>query len=63
MSRFEPEEYINDRYKAIEERLAVRRWLQLIACFERSPCRHPAWPSENHQKYRCTAYMVKYSLL
>ena len=23
MSRFEPEEYLNDRYKAIEDRLAV----------------------------------------
>jgi aconitate hydratase len=25
MSKFEPEEFLNDRYKAIEERLAVVR--------------------------------------
>jgi hypothetical protein len=31
MSRFEAEEYINDRYKAMEERLAVSgvRWMLL----------------------------------
>jgi hypothetical protein len=31
MSRFEPEEYVNDRYAAIEERLAVRR-VAMTAC-------------------------------
>lgn len=34
MSRFEPEEYINDRYKAIEDRLAVRHSL---ACSGQQP--------------------------
>jgi hypothetical protein len=30
MSRFEPEEYVNDRYKAMEDRLAVS--MAMLSC-------------------------------